>query len=91
MKKAILLISILIMFSCEAAPVASLQDGSQCPPCSICKLESVPESASACNAQQVEKCIEICIPKNKCFFWGRTCIKNCAYGCLDSLGCNWRD
>ena len=89
MKKTILLIPILIMFSCwDINPVVSLkQDASRCPVCPECDSQA----ADTCTESKVEKCIENCIKDNKCFFWGRSCIKNCTYNCLDNLKCDWRD
>jgi hypothetical protein len=88
-KKAILLIPVMIMFSCwDITPGASIkQDASRCPACPRCDSQS----ADTCTEDKVEKCIENCIKDNNCFLWGRSCIKNCAYNCLDNLKCDWRN
>jgi hypothetical protein len=91
MKKIILLIPIMFLFSCgemKTFPLEKDVGNNSCPVCPGC----APPSAKTCSEERVEDCIENCISENSCFFTFsiRTCIRACAHGCLDVLGCNWR-
>ena len=96
--KKILLVSVLLIFSCNEPPPVCIKDTGVCSICLPCiKEPCIKEPCikdkipTRCTVSNIESCVETCILEEGCFpsFRPKACFKNCSTKCLNSFGCQW--